>query len=123
MRKATLILTCVLVQTVMAYHLSEVFNFPEWTATNNWFINGGEKIRANGLKIGPNETIVYCELVSTETSERLRYWMSREAFLKVGDYKLPFMGEYIDGKLQWLTEEDGSVTGWGWNNPEVGKSY
>lgn len=106
--------------------LPEVFKLPVWGATNNWFHSEAnhEWIRVNGLIAGPRETVVFLELQVDADRKRLEYFASRNACLKVGDVKLPFIGHWENNeRLQINLNADGIPSGWGWSNPEKGKSY
>ena len=112
---------------LFGYGVAELFAFPEWTATNQWYYNNDshEKVRVNGMIVGPKETVLWIELVPTVNRDRMDYWTSRQTYLKVGNKQLPFIGTRSnrDDHLMWLTEEDGSRIRWGWDKVESGKSY
>lgn len=110
----------------IAYDLESVFNLTEWKTNHKWFENEDyhERIRAYSVIIGPKETVLWLELQTMQDScKRLKYWHSKSAYLKAGGIKLPCIGSYSDGKLHWTTDEYGSPIGWGWTNPQKGKSY
>ena len=109
----------------LAYTLDDVFKLPEWKTDHGWFnnTNRNERVRAYSIIIGPKETVLWIELQATSRScKRLEYYASRNAYLEVGGARLPYVGSRSNGKLHWTTDENGKPEGWGWNNPEEGKS-
>ncbi len=116
-----------MVAAALTGDLSEVFSkFPQWTATNNWYHNESscESIRANGLIIGPRVTVLFVELQVDADRDFLQFFASKNAYLKVGDVRMPFIGHWTNNeRLQININADGSVYKWGWNNPKKGTSY
>jgi V8-like Glu-specific endopeptidase len=110
----------------LASNMSKVFMLPRWSATNNWFHSDAnhESVRVNGLIVGQNVTVLWLELKVDGNRDRLNYFATRNACLKVGDVRLPFIGHWENNeRLQINLNADGTPIGWGWNNPEKGKSY
>ena len=107
-----------------AYTLDDVFKFPEWKTDYGWHYYMNERIRPYSVIIGPNETVLWIEWQAVaHRFDRMSYFASRNAYLEVGGIRLPYIGSRINGELQWTTDKNGYSEGWGWNNPEIGKSY